>query len=103
MAPGCQPVDHPARGGGRRPTWTSTHRTRCARARDLVRLRSAVRRGQGSDVSGQVVVVGGGLAGAKTVEGLRERGYDGGIVLLGSETERPYERPPLSKGYLQGS
>lgn len=54
-------------------------------------------------MSGQVVVVGAGLAGAKTVEGLRERGYDGGIVLLGTETERPYERPPLSKGYLQGS
>jgi 3-phenylpropionate/trans-cinnamate dioxygenase ferredoxin reductase subunit len=54
-------------------------------------------------VSGQVVVVGAGLAGAKTVEGLRERGYEGAIVLLGAETERPYERPPLSKGYLQGS
>ncbi|MET0789270.1 MAG: FAD-dependent oxidoreductase [Cellulomonas sp.] len=54
-------------------------------------------------MSGQVVVVGGGLAGAKTVEGLRERGYDGRVVLLGTETERPYERPPLSKGYLQGS
>jgi 3-phenylpropionate/trans-cinnamate dioxygenase ferredoxin reductase subunit len=54
-------------------------------------------------VRGQVVVVGAGLAGAKTVEGLRTRGYDGGLVLLGSETERPYERPPLSKGYLQGS
>lgn len=54
-------------------------------------------------MSGQVVVVGAGLAGAKTVEGLRERGYDGRVVLLGSETERPYERPPLSKGYLQGS
>ncbi|KQR16310.1 NAD(P)/FAD-dependent oxidoreductase [Cellulomonas sp. Leaf334] len=54
-------------------------------------------------MSGQVVVVGAGLAGAKTVESLRERGYDGRIVLLGTETERPYERPPLSKGYLQGS
>ncbi|GEK19792.1 NAD(P)/FAD-dependent oxidoreductase [Cellulomonas xylanilytica] len=54
-------------------------------------------------MSGQVVVVGAGLAGAKTVEGLRERGYDGRVVLLGTETERPYERPPLSKGYLQGS
>lgn len=50
-----------------------------------------------------VVVVGGGLAGAKTVEHLRDRGYDGGVVLLGAEAERPYERPPLSKGYLQGS
>ena len=54
-------------------------------------------------MSGQVVVVGAGLGGAKTVEGLRERGYDGRVVLLGTETERPYERPPLSKGYLQGS
>ncbi|WP_456846057.1 NAD(P)/FAD-dependent oxidoreductase [Cellulomonas sp. P5_C6] len=54
-------------------------------------------------MSGQVVVVGAGLAGAKTVEGLRGRGYDGRVVLLGTETERPYERPPLSKGYLQGS
>ena len=54
-------------------------------------------------MSGQVVVVGAGLAGAKTVEALRERGYDGRLVLLGAETERPYERPPLSKGYLQGA
>ena len=54
-------------------------------------------------MSGQVVVVGAGLAGAKTVEALRTRQYDGRVVLLGSETDRPYERPPLSKGYLQGS
>ncbi len=53
-------------------------------------------------MSGRVVVVGSGLAGAKTVEALRGRGYDGHVVLLGAETERPYERPPLSKGYLQG-
>jgi 3-phenylpropionate/trans-cinnamate dioxygenase ferredoxin reductase subunit len=49
-----------------------------------------------------VVVVGGGLAGAKTVETLRKEGYDGGIVLLTAETEVPYDRPPLSKEYLQG-
>ncbi|MBO3084251.1 NAD(P)/FAD-dependent oxidoreductase [Cellulomonas fengjieae] len=54
-------------------------------------------------MSGRVAVVGAGLAGAKTVEGLRRRGYDGRIVLLGAEKERPYERPALSKGYLQGS
>lgn len=54
-------------------------------------------------MSSTVVVVGGGLAGAKTVEALRTDGYEGRIVLLGAETERPYERPPLSKGYLQGS
>jgi 3-phenylpropionate/trans-cinnamate dioxygenase ferredoxin reductase component len=54
-------------------------------------------------VVGRVVIVGGGLAGAKTAEALREGGHDGGIVLLKLGTELPYERPPLSKGYLQGS
>lgn len=54
-------------------------------------------------VTQRVVVVGGGLAGARSVERLRERGYDGSLVLLGAEPVRPYERPPLSKGYLQGS
>jgi 3-phenylpropionate/trans-cinnamate dioxygenase ferredoxin reductase subunit len=49
-----------------------------------------------------VVVVGGGLAGAKTVEALREQGYDGAVTLLAAEDELPYERPPLSKGYLAG-
>jgi 3-phenylpropionate/trans-cinnamate dioxygenase ferredoxin reductase subunit len=48
------------------------------------------------------VIVGAGLAGAKAAQTLREEGFDGEIVLIGAETERPYERPPLSKGYLQG-
>jgi len=48
------------------------------------------------------VIVGASLAGAKAAETLREEGFSGGIVLLGEETERPYERPPLSKGYLLG-
>ena len=48
------------------------------------------------------VIVGASLTGAKAAETLREEGFDGGIVLLGEETERPYERPPLSKGYLLG-
>ncbi|WP_314173566.1 NAD(P)/FAD-dependent oxidoreductase [Streptomyces winkii] len=47
-----------------------------------------------------VVIAGAGLAGAKAAEALRERGFDGGVVLVGDEEERPYERPPLSKGYL---
>lgn len=47
-------------------------------------------------------VVGAGLAGAKAVEALRAEGFDGRLVLLGAEPYRPYERPPLSKGYLQG-
>ncbi len=48
------------------------------------------------------VIAGASLAGAKAAETLRDEGFDGEIVLLGSETDRPYERPPLSKGYLLG-
>ena len=50
-----------------------------------------------------VVIVGAGLAGAKAAETLREEGFPGRVVLIGEETERPYERPPLSKGLLLGS
>src|SRR4051794_32081524 len=55
-----------------------------------------------ADGSAGVVVVGGGLAGAKTAEALRDQGYDGPVTLLTAEGELPYERPPLSKGYLAG-
>ena len=48
------------------------------------------------------VIVGASLGGAKAAEALRAAGYDGRVVLLGAESELPYERPPLSKGYLQG-
>jgi 3-phenylpropionate/trans-cinnamate dioxygenase ferredoxin reductase subunit len=48
------------------------------------------------------VIVGASLAGAKAAETLREEGFDGRVVLVGAEPHRPYERPPLSKGYLQG-
>src|SRR3954453_18537015 len=48
------------------------------------------------------IVVGAGFAGAKAVETLREEGFDGRVVLIGDEPERPYERPPLSKDYLRG-
>jgi 3-phenylpropionate/trans-cinnamate dioxygenase ferredoxin reductase subunit len=48
------------------------------------------------------VIVGGGMAGAKAAEALREHGFDGRIVLVGAETEPPYERPPLSKDHLRG-
>jgi 3-phenylpropionate/trans-cinnamate dioxygenase ferredoxin reductase component len=48
------------------------------------------------------VIVGAGLAGAKAAEALREEGFDGRVVLVGAEPERPYERPPLSKDYLRG-
>ncbi len=49
------------------------------------------------------VIVGAGLAGAKAAETLREEGFDGRIVLAGAEAERPYSRPPLSKGFLAGT
>ncbi len=49
------------------------------------------------------VIVGGGLAAAKAAQTLREEGYDGRLVIVSAESERPYERPPLSKGYLNGS
>jgi 3-phenylpropionate/trans-cinnamate dioxygenase ferredoxin reductase subunit len=48
------------------------------------------------------VIVGASLAGAKAAETLRSEGFTGRVVLLGAEQERPYERPPLSKGYLLG-
>jgi 3-phenylpropionate/trans-cinnamate dioxygenase ferredoxin reductase subunit len=48
------------------------------------------------------VIVGASLAGAKAAETLREEGFDGRVILLGAEAERPYERPPLSKDYLRG-
>jgi 3-phenylpropionate/trans-cinnamate dioxygenase ferredoxin reductase subunit len=50
----------------------------------------------------QFVIVGGGLAGAKAVETLRAEGFGGSVVLIAAEVDRPYERPPLSKGYLLG-
>jgi NADPH-dependent 2,4-dienoyl-CoA reductase/sulfur reductase-like enzyme len=50
-----------------------------------------------------IVIVGGGLAGAKTAEALREDGYEGPLTLISSEEHLPYERPPLSKGYLAGN
>ncbi|MFZ2528350.1 MAG: FAD-dependent oxidoreductase [Rhodococcus sp. (in: high G+C Gram-positive bacteria)] len=49
------------------------------------------------------VIVGAGLAGAKTAEELRARDFGGHIVLLGTEEHLPYERPPLSKEYFAGS
>ena len=49
-----------------------------------------------------IVIAGAGLAGAKAAEALRTEGFDGPVVLIGDENERPYERPPLSKDYLMG-
>jgi 3-phenylpropionate/trans-cinnamate dioxygenase ferredoxin reductase subunit len=48
------------------------------------------------------VIVGGGLTGAKAAETLREEGFTGRVILICDERDHPYERPPLSKGYLIG-
>jgi 3-phenylpropionate/trans-cinnamate dioxygenase ferredoxin reductase subunit len=48
------------------------------------------------------VIIGGGLAGAKAVEALRDSGFEGQIVVFAEERHLPYERPPLSKEYLAG-
>jgi 3-phenylpropionate/trans-cinnamate dioxygenase ferredoxin reductase component len=50
--------------------------------------------------SGRVVVAGAGLAGFRTVEELRARGFAGPITLVGAESRPPYDRPPLSKKFL---
>jgi NADPH-dependent 2,4-dienoyl-CoA reductase/sulfur reductase-like enzyme len=51
----------------------------------------------------RVVVSGAGLAGLRTVEELRSRGYDGEITLIGAEPRPPYDRPPLSKQLMAGT
>jgi 3-phenylpropionate/trans-cinnamate dioxygenase ferredoxin reductase subunit len=48
------------------------------------------------------VIVGAGLAGAEAAVQLRKDGFDGRLALIGEERAFPYERPPLSKGYLRG-
>jgi 3-phenylpropionate/trans-cinnamate dioxygenase ferredoxin reductase component len=49
-----------------------------------------------------IVIVGASLAGGTAAVTLREAGFDGDIVLVGAESQLPYNRPPLSKGYLRG-
>ncbi len=54
-----------------------------------------------SDRNRTFVVVGANLAGGRAVETLRQEGFDGRIVLIGEEPDRPYERPPLSKEVIR--
>jgi 3-phenylpropionate/trans-cinnamate dioxygenase ferredoxin reductase subunit len=49
-----------------------------------------------------IVIVGGNMAGGRAAETLRNEGFEGRVVLIGADPNRPYERPPLSKGYLTG-
>lgn len=55
------------------------------------------------DADQTFVIVGAGLAGAKAAETLRSEGFTGRVILIGDERDHPYERPPLSKGYLTGT
>ena len=50
----------------------------------------------------EIVIVGGGFTAASAAGSLRSEGFEGAITIVGAEPHRPYERPPLSKGYLQG-
>lgn len=49
-----------------------------------------------------IVIVGASLAGGRAAEALRKMGFEGRIVLIGKEAERPYDRPPLSKRFARG-
>jgi 3-phenylpropionate/trans-cinnamate dioxygenase ferredoxin reductase subunit len=49
-----------------------------------------------------VLIVGGGLAGVRTAQGLRDGGYAGRLTIVSDESENPYDRPPLSKAFLSG-
>jgi 3-phenylpropionate/trans-cinnamate dioxygenase ferredoxin reductase subunit len=50
----------------------------------------------------RIVIVGASLAGARAAAVLRDEGWDGNVLLIGAEGQLPYNRPPLSKGYLRG-
>jgi 3-phenylpropionate/trans-cinnamate dioxygenase ferredoxin reductase subunit len=54
-------------------------------------------------MTADVLIAGGGLAAVRTVQGLRDSGFGGSVVLVSEEHEPPYDRPPLSKDYLLGS
>ncbi|MEK7265690.1 MAG: NAD(P)/FAD-dependent oxidoreductase, partial [Pseudomonadota bacterium] len=53
-------------------------------------------------MNGRAIIIGAGQAGAQAAQSLRQAGFDGEIVMFGEEAEPPYQRPPLSKAYLQG-
>ncbi|CPR05414.1 ferredoxin reductase [Mycobacterium bohemicum DSM 44277] len=51
---------------------------------------------------GRIVIVGASLAGLRAAEALREKGFRGGLTIVGDEPHEPYDRPPLSKQVLKG-
>lgn len=90
----CCPMQAVAIEGGQRPGPGSSGDRRGTRP---------VRSGTGARTSSRrIVVAGAGLAGLSAAARLRERGFDGELVIVGEEPHRPYSRPPLSKQYLSG-
>ena len=71
-------------------------------SRRVLYLDRRPREGSPMNTKPSFIIVGGGMAGAIAAQTLREEGFDGKITLLGQEPNAPYERPPLSKDYLQG-
>ena len=66
-------------------------------------LRNSNHRGRSEVATMQtVVIVGASLAGISSARALRSQGYAGALVVVGDESERPYDRPPLSKDFLSG-
>src|SRR5690606_20932219 len=55
-----------------------------------------------AEVTGGIVIVGGGECGGRAALALRAEGYEGPVTLIGAEPHLPYERPPLSKAALAG-
>jgi len=53
-------------------------------------------------MSERAIIIGAGQAGAQAAQSMRQAGFEGEIVMFGDEAEPPYQRPPLSKAYLQG-
>lgn len=53
-------------------------------------------------MSERAIIIGAGQAGAQAAQSMRQAGFEGDIVMFGDEAEPPYQRPPLSKAYLQG-
>lgn len=65
-------------------------------------MTGAARFGNEARMSGRAIIIGAGQAGAQAALSMRQAGFDGEIVMFGEEAEPPYQRPPLSKAYLQG-
>src|SRR5262245_58228283 len=55
-----------------------------------------------ADRNVDILIVGGGLAGASCAEELRDTGFDGSVLLVGREPHPPYQRPPITKDMLRG-